>query len=316
MKRMLCVAAATLLSVCAYTPASASIWTDAITYDGVPDTVQDNSVSFAFFDAPDGVGTTDTVSTGDIVVGIIKWEKNNVTGVEVGDHAIVVFAAEVTADNGIGSSSQFGDQFLNFSLDASTATLSTLLPTISTSVGGFTPGTLGVVLSGTGVDPTTIAAGSSFTTIDSSYAPDLEFGIVTGSDYFEAELRDNNNDGTIDISPGAGGYVTEYDTLSPGSTIGFESGGFSVLRDFTGPGPLAYLPLPTEKLNGSTTGSSQLVLVNSTTLVQPTAPEVANGYTFADQSFVRLNPVPEPGSLAIFGLMGAAGIAARRRRKK
>jgi hypothetical protein len=45
--------------------------------------------------------------------------------------------------------------------------------------------------------------------------------------------------------------------------------------------------------------------------------QVANGWTFRDQSTLYVNPIaPEPATLGMFGLLGLAGLAAGRRNRK
>jgi hypothetical protein len=47
-----------------------------------------------------------------------------------------------------------------------------------------------------------------------------------------------------------------------------------------------------------------------------TASQSARGWFFRDTSDLFVNPVPEPGSMAVFGLLGAAAFARARRRNK
>jgi hypothetical protein len=318
------------------TPVSASVWTSSISYDGLVDVVQDNSVSFAFVENGDGI-----VSAGDVIAGVIKWEVNIADGDSFGNHAISVFAATVLGTSGAGPTLGTDPSIL-FSIGSATTTLDLLLPTLSASVGGFSPGTVGVTLSRPGgPDPTTLALGASTLLIDSTYSLDFEFGLVTASDYFEAALRDHRvippgggagapgADGVISITDSdTDGYIDEYDDFvgaGPGTSIfpgtgliGRESGGFSVIRDFsTGAG---YALLPTTTLAGTPgpgTGMAQIVLSETTTLIQPTANQAANGYQFADQSIILLNPsVPEPGSILMWAGLSCLGAFALRRKRK
>ncbi|KAA5546261.1 PEP-CTERM sorting domain-containing protein [Roseiconus nitratireducens] len=296
--------------------ANAGAWTDNITYNGIVDEIQDNSVSLAVFDS----GNDGIVNTGDIVAGILKWDLNNSAGGgDFDDFAISVFAAQVTNDGVLSSNTLLGGKDVyNFSLGAATATLDGLLPTLSNSVGGFSAGTVGVTLSGVGgTDPLTLGLVQSLGLIDSTYALDFEFGILPNTNnYFEAELADFNGDGVISNDG------TEYPLGSvasggvPAQTqIGSESGGFSVIRDFSGPGAGNYLLVDTADLAFTSRGPSQIWLTSSTTLNQPTQNQIDLGYVFADNAFVQLNAVPEPSSMCIWAAVGVAGMVSRRRRR-
>lgn len=307
-------------------PLSASVWTQNISYDGIEDLVQDNSVSTAILDTGGPLGTPDgIVSVGDIVVGLIKWNLNISDSNPFEDHAIAVFAAEVSADNGAGVGVG-PDPSINFSLASTTgslAALSALLPATVVAHGALPLGSVAVLLSSTVVtpDPTTQAFAIALANVNANFAADAIIGIAPGSltDYFEAELRDLNPtgaatpDGVITITDtNANGFRDEWDDagrpgglLASGSLIGAESGAFTVLADFTGPGPAAYLPLFGNKLDGTPTGPAHVILTDSTTLSQPTPAQAANGYAFADNAFIRVNATPEPTSVIVWTALAA-----------
>jgi hypothetical protein len=327
-------------------PARASVWTSSISYDGIMDVIQDNSVSVALIDsggpggAPDGI-----VSVGDVIAGIVKWNVSISDAHSIPANTLAVFAVQVTSVNGAGSTVLGGNPTVNFSVGPVAGVLDAMLPTVSAAVGGFGASAVGAILSHLGgTDPTTLGLGAALGLIDTTYDPDLIFGFKTASDYFEAELRDHRKDaavwtglpaglgqdGVISIKDTDGdGFADEFDdsaVAGPGLSIlpgvgvtGAESGGFSVLADFTGPGTAAYLQLPTTQLDGSAgpgTGSTQLILSSTTTLVQPTNAQSKNGYIFADQSIIALNAVPEPLSMLVWaGLAGVFGVVIARRRR-
>jgi hypothetical protein len=333
-----------------WSPVQASVWTDAISYDGIQDDVQDNSVSLAILDtggpggAPDGI-----VSVGDIIAGTIKWNVNTADGEPVEDHAVALFAAMITGNPGTGATTIFGDPTQHFDVGEAPGVLASLIPTVAASVGGIPAGTLAVILSKVGgVDPTTIPFGTGPGTATGlgglldTYTADLAIGFASLVDYFEADVRDHSNgltggaridspDGVITITDTDGdGYVDEWDdVVGPGvgphvpptlGQTGAESGGFSVLADYTGPGPSFYALIENLKLDGSSTGSNQFLLSPTTILIQPTPEQVADGYAFADQSIISLNAtagvIPEPLSLLVWaGLVwiASAQLGGRRR---
>jgi hypothetical protein len=337
-------------------PASASVWTDGISYDGIIDVVQDNSVSLALVDASPGGGPADgIISPGDIIAGLVKWNTNISDANTIGDHSLSVFAVEILSAGVAGSTTAGGDPTINFSngpTAASVAALTALLPTMAAALpgGAFSASAVGINVSHVGgTDPTTLPLGAAVGLIDTTYAPDFEYGFADSGDYFEVEVRDHRadgppgawtglpggigQDGVIDIRDTDGdGFANEFDDLvgaGPGlgiipgvGVIGYESAAFSVLRDFTGPGPAYYLPIPTTTLAGGPgpgDGDAQVLVTPSTTFFQPTVLQSANGYSISDQSVIAINAVPEPASLLTWaGLMGlgvCSALLARRRRR-
>ena len=105
MREVLCVLVGAVVLVGGSAgPGVASVFTDALSYDGNPDVIQDNSVALALFDNGDGV-----VSVGDIIGGLVTWNTNISDGVHVGATSIAFFTAEVATWGLPGSGPIGGD---------------------------------------------------------------------------------------------------------------------------------------------------------------------------------------------------------------
>lgn len=292
--------------------ASAGLLETVVSSDGVLDVLQDNSVGVLLYDG----GTSGRIDVGDVIGGLVRLQKNTTDGFDISPtlgELVVAFSAEIV---GAADGDLFGNG-IKFTLAPSTVagtTLGDLFPTF----GAFAAGSIAAAFSSPAslnpVDPTTQAfAPTALANLNSGiWTLDAVLGFDTSGaggtnvfgdvDFFEAELRDFNNDGFIDIS--------ELLARSVGSLIGGESGGFSVL---SGPA-FTYLPVDVDHLNDTITTQHQ-VGIPSTSLLRPNATEESNLYAFADQANVIVNPVPEPSSVILLGLgvVSALGLRARRR---
>jgi len=308
--------------------ANATVWTSNISYDGIYDEVNGRSVSVAIDNDNDGY-----VTQGDSIVGMIVWEQNTNNGPSNFSHwTVAVFAADITSGPGPAVSLVNG---LTYSLTGNATLLGTYLPGLAASVGGFQPGTMGLVASSVNssiTDPSTQNLSNAVLNLNSgNWILDLELGMV-GNDFFNAELKDNRSPGTATYNTGTQSWsgnptsntpdgkiaTNEYSGQSSGNGVGYEAGGFTLLADHTGPGISNYQLLQSSGLDGSNTGFyHQIVLMSGTQLKVPTTNQVNNGWNLADTSVVQLNAVgvPEPSTVGMW-MLGACALMLNRLRKR
>lgn len=300
MKRTIAVLCALVLGFLAQ-PASASIFTAGLSYDGIPDLIQDNSVSTLL----PGSDTDGVQNAGDVILGVIKWNVNTSTGGDFGNTTMAAFAIQVLTGPDPSGQTVGGKPGLAFSLGPVSIPgfWASFLHDQDAAVGGFSANTIGAVFSSPGgTDLTTVSAGAAFTNAPgmlddtASWSLDVSFGQVLTTDFFQAIVRDQNNDGKIT-------YATEWVGVSAGSTTGLEAGALSAIINNLG---AALLPVTFDDLYGNVV-SADIALLPSTILVQADPTQTGHGWAFADQSDVALNPTPEPTSLLIWSLLAAAG---------
>lgn len=306
--------------------ASASIFTDGISFDGIKDTIHDNSVALALFDNNDD----DEIGQGDVIAGLLKWNTNNSDGVDFAATTHTFFVAQIDTGPNYSTNITGGNPHLQFMLvpvpDSGTGlgySLAELLPNQDLAVGGFSDQTIGATFSapgGANLTLTDVFSAQAALDTTATWGFDFSFGMVADTDYFEVELQDTDGDGAIDIGDSDGdGIINEYQGLAAGVGVGLEAGAFSAILD-TWPG-LTWLPVQADDLGGvnpSKDTTADIALLNSTSLNIPEDDETTDGWIFSNQAKAALNVTPEPASCVVWALMfvTVAGFGVWRRRKK
>ena len=204
---------------------------------------------------------------------------------------------------------------------------------LSTHAIGAGP-TIGAILSetgGTNLNLGTFAAAMAGLN-GGAWGLDLTFGLVSGADYFEADVRDHDGasvaptPGVIDLGDVDGdGWINEFDDvagagvgaiMTPGlAQTGAEAGGFSIMVNNT---LIPFVKVNAPNLAGSMAPFVDVALSPDTSLIQATSGQVADGWQFADQSIFALKPVPEPASVFVWvllvGLVAGHGVWRRNRK--
>jgi len=116
---------------------------------------------------------------------------------------------------------------------------------------------------------------------------------------------------TADQVPG----TDDFFQFEPGSrtNTGTDVGALTVTSAaFAGPG--SFLPVDVADFNNVIHFGG--LTLDQGNVTPASSVQQSHGWTFTDQSDLYINAVPEPGSIAVFGLLGAAAFARARRRNK
>jgi hypothetical protein len=315
------------LCLVALSPASASVFTAALTGDGKVDTIQDNSVSIAL-----DLNQNNIQDQGDVVISLVRWEKDG--NKAFGNTALSLAAFEVTSNAVVTNKSVGGyDNALGFTLDAANVTVANelalegglallgvnvdltvgenLIDGLLSNLSNLSLDTVGTIFSLTnGIDLTTVTLAQALASLNTDpWTLDATYGVVTPTDFFHALLVDVDGDGKFtyqgpnsDINLGG---------LVEGDTIGLEAGGFSAIINNVSP---TLIPVSFKNLYG-VSQSAEIAVTNNTTLLVADDQEKANGWYMADQAVVKLNPIPEPASVIVWSLLAmVVGFCTWRRR--
>ncbi len=283
--------------------------TSHLSTDGIPDVLDDDSVSFIV-----DLDGDMAISVGDIVSGVLRIGTTSANGVlDPTDQLVGVFSFQVRTS--VGAPGPQVD-LTNGGVDPTLGT-GLSIKEILDAAGIANPLVDDGLLVPDGDDAPMIAVLSSdpnpvdITTVGpaglpaalSAYSLDAILGFGNAADYLEVRsFLDADDSGEVDFAELPAGF---------GGFIGQESGGLSVLHQASN---LIFLPVASLHTDGATTTFHDVDLQG--TLFGPRLNTPA-GYQITDSTFLTVNAVPEPGSMAVWGmLIGVGAVAYRRRNKK
>jgi len=319
MKRyvLLALLAALLVGLCA-TTATASI---GITFDGVPDTLDDVSKAMA-------VSSNDNyLNVGDIVFGLVRIEKNITVSnnhVQISEslaEIIVAFAAEITGMTSLDTSPNYIEYTLGVPSGANVGYLKNQL-WAHPLVGQNDMFAVLVMPEPGAPDPTGMTRADAYDALNNTGGESFTVfatGTLATGDYFKVRMLDRDGDKQIALTI-SGGEITgipEYSTPSPlgtGATIGEERLGATYT--FLPPGIVVASKVPLDDFTYASQTWHEVVL---TGYLKPLVAggKAEGGWLFADHSTMSTNLVPEPASVVCWLCLGGlalAGYAARRRK--
>lgn len=278
--------AAAVLAVFAM-PAQAGILSSLLSYDGMEDEIQDDSVG-TFTTATAGV-----LAVGDVISGMISLDPVDGNNVPAGTSIIGAYSFEVETIAADKKSA-------TFKAASGASSIGSILTAAGVDANGvdYTGAGLAVLESGTADVNSDDFAGPTFGFTVASGVTGADFKTVVSLGVLEHVLARPLGDITD--------LTTPPSIFDP---IGF-FGTYNVVDHALGASTI-FLPV-TNSLSG-TVGDAK---IEDGRILVPSATDVANGWSFGDDGNYFINPVPEPGTYAAFAAIGMIGFVARRRRNK
>jgi hypothetical protein len=298
--------------------ASGSILSDLVTFDGVADSINDNSRAVIFADNND---TNKPLGIGDEIVGILQFEKVNDTDPSpAGLYA--VFSFEVTGTHTYGSSTilECGPVGANETNSLASLLDSSLQPAgfngwdnaifamveVPTLANNGANDPFSLMHSDPGDDP--IAIIQNVITAGNGYSLDAIVGFGQNDDFLSTKL---NGDLGIEIGNIDGtATIQEIMDDDAGAFVMSERAGLSVLYDTLG---ASYLPLSVANWTLPANVTQHDITITPDGSVQTSTDGAPNWHLEDDTNF-KMNPVPEPGAMALLlTLLGGFGMIRRHR---
>ncbi len=257
-------------------PAQAGILGSVISNDGIVDTLTDDSRAFHVDNDAAGL------SVGDELFGWIQITSTTASGAINPPGLVGIFSATITGGTG-GVATPW-----TLGATAGVNSLTSLAPSLTAASGG-SAAELAKSIFVLGGRPTAFNAGALSGGAGIAGAK-AELTIIDSAMGFEALI-------------GLDGVDDFFNAFSVGINL-IEDGGFTVFKSSIGTGPAVFLPLT------GTLGGTHDALLNGIVFNSADTP-----WKFQDNTNFFINTVPEPASMAVWGLLaGFAGVSRLRRK--
>ncbi len=298
---MLRIVPALLMSFALAACAQAGSLGSHLSFDHVPDILDDDSVSFVV----DRDGDL-SLSTGDIVSGFLRIGTTSANGILAPDDQLIgVYSFEVASS--VGNAGPDPTVLLTARgvdpLDGTGLSIDEILAGAGIVAPQFgVDATIAVLTSDNNpVDITTVPLAGAIAAL-SSYELGAILGYGTADDYLEVRsFSDVNDNGLLDFAELPAGP----------NFFAAETGGMSVLHHTLGPSTV-FIPVASLHTDNVTQTLHDVAITGTLFGARPSTPA---GYTITDSTFLTVNAVPEPSSLAMWGLLLGAAVGIKRRRK-
>lgn len=299
----LTVAAAILWAATPITPASGALLSEIVTFNGREDVLHDNSVGTIL----DGAATTDNrngeLGVGDFIVTVVHLNTNTTEDISIQllGEVDIVFVAAVTGVT-YNPGGDYTNKYVGVTLGTASGKLQELLGTHAAKIAS--DDAFAILTSGTpGSDVTSQSYDAAFVSLN-GYQLEAT-GKIAGSnpygnaDIFEAVFKDANADGKISLY----GEYTDY----LGSSVGAERGGFTYSTIFGSATLAGLMPLP---VSLGHLFDDENVTKHGFSLGGSLSKATASGWFFADNSDLKTNLTPEPGTIVgLIGMLVVGGAA-------
>ena len=293
------------LALCVAVDSQASVLGDGLTFNGLTDRLEDDSVGL--FEDED---TSGTVSAGDLIKGVIQIGKVfrddfTASGTDADlDSVFAVYSLEVLSvsgtrvtlgaasgsDNVVSIATSVGLSDLGISVaDAATAGIVVVEKAANVSFNAFNA-TGGFVSGGEIASEISSANG---------YVTDMILGFDGIDDFHDLELE----------SATYTSLATLAGLVGTGTTIAEFRAAYTILESIFS---VNFNDVTVTDFGGSTV-TGDIVTFGNTEIAAPSGGEFSRGWLFSDDGDFLINPAPEPSSLILWGSLALLGASRRKR---
>jgi hypothetical protein len=283
--------------------AHAGVLTSHLSFDGLIDVLDDDSVSLIVDNDSDSA-----ISVGDYIIGVLRIGSTTKSGVLSNtDQLIGYFGFTVTASTNLAG--PLVRVLSSSGINPAAGSGWSIDELFSTSLGA-TAGAAILSKDPEATDITSLAFAPAITAL-AGYSVEAILGFSTNNafgdaDYLEIQASsDANDNGKIDFSE----LPPESAT---GAFIAQEAGGLTVMSHVMGSN-IFFGAINSTHLDNSTQTSHQVGISGTISGRRSGTPA---GWTLTDSTAFALNATPEPTSMLIWGVIIGTGVVAGRRRKR